>query len=94
MFIQQTIDFSSVVHHKENNRHSEMILEENYERLNKNCKVLYDALMRGERLTGADVVTRYDMMEYRRRFKDLKDAGVPIQTEKLPGGSKVWFIKK
>ena len=86
------MDFSNITHTKENNRHSEQILDDNYERLNKNCKILYDALQRGERLTGAVVVTQYGMMEYRRRFADLKAAGVPVKDATIKGGAKEWFI--
>jgi hypothetical protein len=92
--IQTEIDFTAVVHTKENNSKSEATLHEQYERLNNNCKILYDALKRGEKLTGRIIQRRFDMSEYRRRIKDLKDAGIPIQENKLKGGCKEWFIEK
>ena len=91
---QGVIDFTGIAFHNENNRHSEQILVDNEPRLSKNCKTIYDALMRGERLTGAIIVTKYKMLEYRRRIKDLKAAGVEIAEKTLEGGFKEWFILK
>ena len=90
--MQIQIDFSTITHTAENNAHSESILSDQYERLNKNCKTLYDALKRGERLTGLIIVTKYGMVEYRRRLADLKAAGVKIEERLLTGGSKEWWI--
>jgi hypothetical protein len=70
----------------------EQILFDQYERLNHNCKIIYDALKRGERLTGRDIVSRFGMLEYRRRLKDLKEAGVVIQETTLKGGAKQWYL--
>ena len=89
---QGVIDFDKVVHTKENNAFSESILFDQYERLSKNCRVLYDALKRGERLSGITIITRYGMTEYRRRIKDLRDAGVPIKEHKLENGCKEWYL--
>lgn len=87
--MQTQIDF---VHTQENNRHSQQILEDNLPRLNRNCKVILEALQRGERLTGAIVISKYGMLEYRRRFKDLRDFGIDVKSNVLPGGLKEWFI--
>lgn len=92
MLIQAEIDWNQVTHTRENNSHSEAILFDQYERLNHNCKLIYDALKRGERLTGRDIVTRFGMLEYRRRLKDLKEAGVEIKETTLKGGSKQWYL--
>lgn len=89
---QLEIDWNNVVHGNENNRHSESILIEQYERLNNNCKRLYDALRSGGRWTGKRIVTELDMMEYRRRIADLRDAGVKIEENILSNGSKEWWI--
>lgn len=92
MTYQPEIDFAQVVHTKENNAFSEAILFDQYERLSNNCKVIYNALKRGERLSGVVIVTRYGMTEYRRRIKDLRDAGVPIKEHKLENGCKEWYL--
>lgn len=91
--MQQEINFNEIVLHNENNAHSEAILLEQAPRLSNNCKVLYEALLRGERLTGLLIMQRYNMIEYRRRMKDLKSAGVEIKENKLPNGCKEWYLK-
>ena len=93
MTIQTEIDWNQVTHTRENNNHSESILFDQYERLNHNCRIIYDALKRGERLTGRDIVTRFGMLEYRRRIGDLREAGVEIKETTLKGGSKQWWIE-
>jgi hypothetical protein len=92
MLQQLSIDWDNITHVKENNSFSEQILFDQYERLNHNCKIIYDALKRGERLTGRDIVSKYGMMEYRRRLKDLRDAGLNIQETTLKGGAKQWYL--
>ena len=92
MTIQTEIDWNQVTHTRENNSHSESILFDQYERLNHNCRIIYDALKRGERLTGRDIVNM-GMLEYRKRIDDLRKAGVVIQEKTLKGGSKQWWIE-
>ncbi len=89
---QTTLDFTQVVHIGENNNESQQILQSNYKRLNNNCKILFDALMRGERLTGKTIISKYNMFEYRRRIADLKAAGVQIKEKVLGNGTKEWFL--
>jgi hypothetical protein len=93
MLEQIEIDWSQVTHTRENNSHSEQILFDQYERLNHNCKLIYDALKRGERLTGRDIMRRFDMCEYRKRISDLRDAGIEIKETTLKGGAKQWWIE-
>lgn len=92
MLVQQEIDWNQVTHTSENNSHSEQILFDQYERLNHNCRIIYDALKRGERLTGRDIVIRFGMLEYRRRIADIRAAGVEIKEEILKDGSKIWYL--
>lgn len=91
---QLEIDWDNIVHDKENNRHSQGILEEQYERLNKNCKVLYNALQSGGKWTGKRIINELDMTEYRRRIADLREAGVKIEENVLEKGIKEWWIKR
>jgi hypothetical protein len=92
MLQQLSIDWDNITHQKENNSFSEQILFDQYERLNHNCKIIYDALKRGEKLTGRDIVSRFGMLEYRRRIADLRDAGLEIQETTLKGGAKQWYL--
>lgn len=90
MLIQSEIDF---VHTQENNRESETILEDNYDRLNKQCVLVLSLLKQGYRLTVRDAIIDHGIGDLRRRIKDLKDFGIKIDSETLKGGSKIWFIK-
>lgn len=92
--IQTEINWNEIVHGKENNSHSQQILEDQYERLNNNCRKLYDALKSGGKWTGKRIIKTLDMLEYRRRIKDLKDAGIKINEEIIEGGSKQWWIEQ
>ena len=89
--LQQEIDFTGISLHPENNKHSEEILLEQESRLSENCKKIYKALKRGARLTGIDIINM-GMTEYRRRIKDLREAGVVIQETKLSNGCKQWYL--
>ena len=92
MFTQTEIDWSQVTHTRENNSHSETILFDQYERLNHNCKIIYEVLKRGYKLTGRDIVSKYGMMEYRRRIADIRAAGIEVKEEVLSNGAKEWFL--
>jgi hypothetical protein len=86
--MQTLLDFT--VHSRENNSHSQSILESQYERLSNNCKKLYEAMSKGRRLTGMDCINM-GMIEYRRRFKDMIDAGIPVKSE-MVGNVKQWYL--
>ena len=79
-------------HTHENNSHSEQILFNQYERLNRNCKKLYDALKSGGWWSGKRIIAELDMLEYRRRIKDLKEAGIKIKEMSLSNGCKSWSL--
>lgn len=87
---QLEISFSVLT--PQNNRESEEILLMCAKRLSKNCQTILEALKRGERLTGNIIVEKYKIMEYRRRFKDLKDAGYKIDYEIGSNGCKTWYL--
>ena len=89
---QQEINFNVLV--PQNNSESESILLISEKRLTKNCRVLLEALQRGERLDGDIIWERYRIREYRRRFKDLRDAGFKIEYEIGKSGCKTWWMKR
>lgn len=90
MLTQATINFNVLV--KQNNRQSESILLMSEKRLSHNCQVLYDAFLRGERLTGKEIVKRYDMTEYRARIRDIRKAGIDLKETILDNGCKEWYL--
>lgn len=92
--MQTCIDFENILHTRENLASNEVILNGQIKRLSNNCYKIYQALMRGERLTGATIVSKYNILEYRRRLKELKDFGVDINEVVLFNGAKQWWIDK
>ena len=89
--MQQEINFNVLVN--QNNKQSEEILLMCEKRLSNNCRIILEALQRGERLNGDNIWERYRIREYRRRFKDLKDAGYNIKDEVLKNGCKTWWME-
>lgn len=78
---QLTMDFSTL-QHRENNFDSQLHFEENKERFSNQCKKVYEALLKGERLTTTKALINYGIGDLRRRIKDLKDQwNVPIQDD-------------
>jgi hypothetical protein len=88
---QLDIDFSA---HRENNPYSQQILDSNIEKFNGQCKTIYQALISGEKLTTTSALLKYSVGDLRRRIKDLRDAGVPIQDELQENRFKIYFIKQ
>jgi len=76
----------------ENNQESNRILQANKVKINRQCRVVLDALQRGERLTVIEAAIKYGVGDLRRRVKDLRDKGFEIKDEMLPGGYKKYFI--
>jgi len=86
------LDFDQL-HHQENNVDSQRHFEENKERFSNQCKIVYEALLRGERLTTTKALLKYKIGDLRRRIKDLKDIWqVPIQDEYVDGKFKEYYL--
>lgn len=68
--------------HKENNIKSQKIFEENKKEFSNQCRIIFEAFKRGERLTTSSALLNYGIGDLRRRVKDLKDiCNVPVQSE-------------
>lgn len=90
--IQHEIDFSEL-HHIENNPGSQAHFEENKSKFSNQCKIVYEALLRGERLTTTKALLKYSIGDLRRRIKDLKDIWkVPVESEMIGGNYKEYFL--
>lgn len=52
---------------------------------------LYNHVMTGKRITGLQAITLYGCIGYSQRFGELKQHGIPIQSQfiKLPNGKRV-----
>lgn len=99
MLKQIEIDFTHTVHQSENNRESEMWLEENYERLNDQCKRLLKIFLNGGRFTVLELMTKHFIGDPRRRIKDLRDDEIinkhyRINDKRLENGCKEYWIEK
>lgn len=92
MIAQSTLDFNNIVHIRENNAHSEAILDANYDKLNKQCQLVY-FLLKQTRLTVREAMVSYNIGDLRRRVCDLRQAGIEVKDNILPGGSKEFFIE-
>ena len=93
MTTQITLDFTPIIHGKENNLFSQRILEDNEDHFSNQCRIVYEALKRGERLTTGNALTKYGIGDLRRRIKDLRDMHhIPIRTELLQNRFKEYFL--
>lgn len=79
--------------HIENNPESQAHFEANKEKFSNQCRIVYQALIRGERLTTAKALIKYGIGDLRRRVKDLRDHwNVPIQSEYIEGNYKEYYL--
>jgi hypothetical protein len=86
------IDFSQL-QHTENKISNQEHFERNKDKFSKQCKIVYEALLRGERLTTTKALLNYGIGDLRRRIKDLKDIwNVPVQDEYVEGKFKEYFL--
>ncbi len=89
-----TININKTYTRQENNAFSQKILITNTDRFKGQCKIVIDALLRGERLTTASALIKYGVGDLRRRIKDLKDIYQVnfIQERLIENRFKEWFI--
>jgi hypothetical protein len=86
------LDFNQL-EHIENKVSNQEHFERNKEKFSKQCKIVYEALLRGERLTTTKALLSYQIGDLRRRIKDLKDIwNVPIQDQYVDGKFKEYYL--
>ena len=89
---QSELDFTFYTHN-ENNVESQQIFQENKKTLGGQCKVVYEALLRGERLTTASALIEYGIGDLRRRVKDLKDIwNIPVESKLIDSRFKEYYL--
>ena len=89
---QPKIDFSEL-QHIENKISNQEHFEANKDKFSNQCKLVYEALLRGERLTTTKALLNYGIGDLRRRCKDLRDIwSVPIKSEFIEGRFKEYFL--
>lgn len=88
----ENIDFS-ILEHKENNPGSQAHFEENKNKFSNQCRIVYEALLRGEKLTTTKALLTYGIGDLRRRIKDLKDTWkVPIKDKYVDKNYKEFYL--
>ena len=89
---QPKIDFSEL-QHIENKISNQEHFEANKDKFSNQCKLVYEALLRGEKLTTTTALITYRIGDLRRRIKDLKDIwNVPVMDQYVDGKFKEYFL--
>ena len=89
---QPKINFEELSH-IENKISNQEHFEANKDKFSHQCRVVYEALLRGEKLTTSTALIIYRIGDLRRRIKDLKDIwNVPIQDQYVEGKFKEYFL--
>jgi hypothetical protein len=89
---QQEINFDELFHY-ENKISNQEHFERNKEKFSNQCRIVYEALLKGERLTTTKALLHYQIGDLRRRIKDLKDIwNVPIESQLVEGHYKEYFL--
>lgn len=88
----EKLDFTFYTHN-ENNVESQQIFQENKKNLGGQCKIVYEALLRGEKLTTASALIQYGIGDLRRRVKDLKDIWkIPVESRLIDSRYKEYYL--
>lgn len=86
------LDFNQL-QHVENKISNQEHFERNKDKFSNQCKIVYQALLRGEKLTTTKALLEYRIGDLRRRIKDLKDIwNVPVQDGYVDGKFKEYFL--
>jgi hypothetical protein len=79
--------------HIENKVENQQQFDKNKIGLSKQCQIVYDALLRGEKLTTSNALIQYGIGDLRRRIKDLKDIwNIPVKDHYVKGKFKEYFL--
>lgn len=95
MINQLYIDFTQVVHRRENNPASESNLNRNRFHFTGQCAMIKTLLEKGIHLTSRSALLEYNIGHLPRRIKDLKDAGFPIESKEIDSkGTKEYYLNE
>lgn len=83
----------SELQHVENKISNQEHFERNKEKFSRQCKIVYELLLGGERLTTRKALLDYNIGDLRRRIKDLKDIwNVPVKDRYVEGRFKEYYL--
>lgn len=86
------LDFNQLKH-IENKTSNQEHFERNKDKFSNQCKLVYEALLRGEKLTTTKALLDYGIGDLRRRIKDLKDIwNVPVLDKYVDGKFKEYYL--
>lgn len=76
--MNQTLDFT---HGIENNSESEANYIKHLEDFNKQCRIVLEQLLTGQRMNVRDALIHLGIGHLPRRIKDLRESGIPVKCE-------------
>lgn len=93
-FKQTKIDFEKAVHTHENNSSSQCFLEKNRKKFGGQCRLIFNALMKGEEITTLTAIVNHGIGDSTRRIHDLIDKyGIMISNKWDENNKyKIWYM--
>jgi len=99
--LKQLDIFTDSVHHSENNRESELWLEDNYERLTDQCRKLFKMFIdnMGIHYTNLSITHKTGILDPRARIRDLRNnkelsKKYIIKDKRIEGRQKEYWLEK
>ena len=83
-------------HEAENNTESDNMYLDGLDHFNHQCRIVYETLLTGRKLTFRDALIYLGIGDLRRRCKDLKDLyKIPVKDRYIEGTRfKEWYLEK
>lgn len=82
----------TIVFQKQNSYQNQVILDNNKDRLSNQCRIVLEALLRGERLTTSSALLNYGIGDCRARIRDLIKSGIQISKDLQTDRYKVYYM--
>jgi hypothetical protein len=95
MQIEQLDIFTAALPHQ-NNKESQLQIEDNMHHFSRQAKLVFDHLMSGRTLTHDEAMSYYKIRDLRARIYTIKNAGYKVDETTIPNshGMKRWHMSK